>query len=192
MNCIETGIPGLVIIEPNIYGDARGYFMETWHSDRYAKAGLPTRFVQSNVSRSSAGVIRGLHYQYPNPQGKLVQVLDGRIYDVAVDIRTDSPTFRQWIGVELSAENHRQLYVPEGFAHGFCVVGEAATISYMCTRVFSPKDDASIAWDDPDIGVKWPITPQSLSAKDRDAPRLSDVSPQRLPSSGGCAASPPA
>ena len=186
MNCIETGIPGLIIIEPDVHGDARGYFMETWHSARYAQAGLPPRFVQSNVSRSGAGVIRGLHYQYPNPQGKLVQALEGRIFDVAVDIRSDSSTFRQWIGVELSAENHRQLYVPEGFAHGFCVLGEGATISYLCTRVFSPDDDAVIAWDDSDIGVEWPLQPQSLSGKDRDAPRLIDVPPQRLPSIDGC------
>lgn len=181
MECVETGIPGLVIIEPKIHGDDRGFFMETWHARRYAQAGLPERFVQANVSRSTAGVIRGLHYQYPEAQGKLVQVLDGRIFDVAVDIRGDSPTFRQWAGVELSGENHRQFYVPEGFAHGFCVLGEGATITYLCTRAFSAEHDAAVAWDDPDIGVEWPIEPKSLSSKDRAAPHLKDVPPERLP-----------
>ena len=171
-----------MIIEPDVYGDDRGYFMETWHSERYAEAGIPRRFVQSNVSRSSAGVVRGLHYQFPNPQGKLVQALEGRIYDVAVDIRSDSPTFREWVGVELSAHNHRQLYVPEGFAHGFCVLGEVAKISYLCTRVYSAQDDAGIAWNDPDIGIEWPIEPDSLSAKDSAAPRLAEIPIDRLPS----------
>ena len=185
MNCIETGIDGLLIIEPDVFGDDRGYFKETWHAQRYADAGLPGQFVQSNVSRSAPGVIRGLHYQYPEPQGKLVQALEGRIYDVAVDIRTDSPTFREWVGVELSASNHRQLYVPEGFAHGFCVLGdEPAMLSYMCTRVFSAEADAAIAWDDPEIGVEWPIKPDSLSAKDSAAPRLSEVLPENLPRKG--------
>jgi len=183
MNCIETGIPGLLIIEPEVHGDERGFFMETWHARRYADAGLPERFLQSNVSRSGPGVIRGLHYQFPEPQGKLVQVLEGRIFDVAVDIRSDSPTFRQWVGVELDAANHRQFYVPEGFAHGFCVLAEAASINYLCTRPFSPEFDAAIAWDDPDIGIEWPIEPGSLSARDSAAPRLRDVPPERLPHS---------
>ena len=181
MDCIETGLPGLLIIEPEVHGDRRGYFMETWHARRYAAAGLPERFMQANISRSTAGVIRGLHYQYPEPQGKLVQVLDGRIFDVAVDIRSGSPTFGEWAGVELSADNHRQFYVPEGFAHGFCVLGEGATISYLCTREFSARYDAALAWDDPDIAVDWPIDPASLSAKDRSAPRLKDIPPDRLP-----------
>lgn len=187
MNCIETGISGLLIIEPEVYGDERGFFMETWHSGRYADAGLPEHFVQSNVSRSTAGVVRGLHYQYPNPQGKLIQVLEGKIFDVAVDIRSDSPTFREWVGVELSDRSHRQLYVPEGFAHGFCVLGQAATISYLCTRVFSAEADAAIAWDDPDIGVEWPIQPASLSARDSSAPRLAEIPIDCLPriKSGG-------
>lgn len=184
MNSIATGIAGLVIIEPQVHGDARGYFMETWHAQRYARLGLPDQFVQSNISRSAAGVVRGLHYQFPEPQGKLVQVVEGRVFDVAVDIRSDSPTFRQWVGVELSGENHRQLYVPEGFAHGFCVLGEGATITYLCTRPFSAESDAAIAWDDPDIGVEWPIQPQSLSAKDQAAPRLCEVPEQQLPRMG--------
>ncbi|HKJ18993.1 MAG TPA: dTDP-4-dehydrorhamnose 3,5-epimerase [Xanthomonadales bacterium] len=182
MQHFETGISGLIIVEPDVYGDRRGFFMESWNAQRYKKLGLPEDFVQSNVSRSTAGVIRGLHYQYPNPQGKLVQVLEGRIFDVAVDIRTNSPTFCEWVGVELSADNHRQLYVPEGFAHGFCVLGDQpAMMSYLCTRVFSSEDDAAIAWNDPDIGIKWPVQPQSLSIKDSAAPRISDIEQAKLP-----------
>lgn len=185
MQCIATGIPGVLIIEPVVHGDDRGFFMETWHQARYADAGLRQRFVQANLSRSASGVIRGLHYQYPQPQGKLVQVLKGRIFDVAVDIRVDSPTFGQWAGVELSADNYRQFYVPEGFAHGFCVLGEGAMISYLCTRPFSPEHDAAIAWDDPDIGIEWPVVEKPvLSDKDRSAPRLSEVPEDRLPRYG--------
>jgi dTDP-4-dehydrorhamnose 3,5-epimerase len=178
---IETGIPGLVVIEPVVHGDSRGMFMETWNARRYAVCGLPDRFKQSNVSRSSAGVIRGLHYQFPNAQGKLVSVLQGRVFDVAVDIRSDSPTFRQWAGVELSATNHRQFYVPEGFAHGFCVLGDGALLSYLCTSEFHANDDAGLAWNDPDIGIEWPLEPKSLSEKDRHAPRLRDIPLDQLP-----------
>ncbi len=181
MDCIETGIPGLLVIEPEVHGDERGFFMETWHAQRYAELGMPLHFLQANLSRSAAGVVRGLHYQYPESQGKLVQVLEGRVLDVAVDIRRGSPTYGQWAGVELSAANHRQFFVPEGFAHGFCVLGDGATLSYLCTRPFSAKHDAAIAWNDPDIGIEWPIEPTSLSARDRAAPRLRDVPPERLP-----------
>jgi dTDP-4-dehydrorhamnose 3,5-epimerase len=179
---IETGIPGLVVIEPVVHGDDRGYFLETWNASRYGALGLPERFVQSNVSRSGAGVIRGLHYQYPQAQGKLVSVLDGRVFDVAVDIRRDSPTFGQWAGVELSSENHRQMYVPEGFAHGFCVLGDSALMAYMVTTPFNAGYDAVIAWDDPDIGIDWPLAPSSLSGKDNLAPKLNEVDPAHLPS----------
>jgi len=181
MKLIETGIAGLVVIEPQIYGDSRGFFMEAWHAGRYGARGLPEHFVQSNVSRSAAGVIRGLHYQYPQAQGKLISVLDGRVFDVAVDIRSDSPTFGQWAGVELSGENHRQMYVPEGFAHGFCVLGESALLSYLCTTPFNAADEASVVWNDPDIGIDWPLEPLSLSNKDRDAPKLSDIDINDLP-----------
>ena len=181
MKLIETGIPGLVVVEPVVHGDSRGMFMETWNARRYGACGLPDRFEQSNVSRSSAGVIRGLHYQFPNAQGKLVSVLQGRVFDVAVDIRSDSPTFRQWAGVELSATNHRQFYVPEGFAHGFCVLGDGALLSYLCTSEFHANDDAGLAWNDPDIGIKWPLEPKSLSEKDRHAPRLRDIPLDQLP-----------
>jgi dTDP-4-dehydrorhamnose 3,5-epimerase len=168
-------------MEPVVHGDDRGFFMETWNARRYRDAGLPDHFVQANVSRSAKGVIRGLHYQYPEPQGKLVTVLEGRIFDVAVDIRSDSPTFRQWAGVELSAGNHRQFYVPEGFAHGFCVLGENALLSYLCTREYSTEHDAGIAWNDADIGIRWPIDPVSLSDKDSNAPLLSQVAIADLP-----------
>jgi dTDP-4-dehydrorhamnose 3,5-epimerase len=178
---IETGIPGLLVIEPTVHGDARGFFMETWHASRYSAAGLPGRFVQSNLSRSGPGVIRGLHYQYPVPQGKLVSVLEGRIFDVAVDIRSDSPTFRQWAGVELSAENHRQLYVPEGFAHGFCVLAESVLLSYLCTAEYRAEYDAVVAWDDPEIGIRWPVSGGMLSPRDAGAPRLAEIPLGHLP-----------
>jgi dTDP-4-dehydrorhamnose 3,5-epimerase len=178
---IETGIPGLVIIEPVVHGDARGFFMESWHASRYREAGLPDRFVQSNVSRSDAGVLRGLHYQYPEPQGKLVSVSEGRVFDVAVDIRSDSTTFSQWVGVELSAANHRQLFVPEGFAHGFCVLGETALLNYYCTAEYNAEFDSVLAWDDPDIGISWPIQSPGLSPKDANAPRLGEIPVENLP-----------
>ena len=181
MKVIETGIPGLLVIEPVVHGDHRGFFMESWNAGRYREFGLPDAFVQANLSRSAAGVIRGLHYQYPKPQGKLVSVLEGRAYDVAVDIRPESPTFRQWAAVELSAENFRQFYIPEGFAHGFCTLGGPVLLSYLCTDEYAAEYDAAIAWDDPDIGIDWPVESGQLSGKDRAAPRLADIDPARLP-----------
>jgi len=177
----ETGLPGPLVIEPEVHGDSRGFFMEAWRASRYQQAGLPERFVQSNLSRSGPGVIRGLHYQCPEPQGKLVWVLEGRVFDVAVDVRPDSPTFGQWSGVELSAENHRQFWIPEGFAHGFCVLGEAALLAYLCTTEYRAEYDSVIAWDDPDIGIRWPVSDGVLSAKDAAAPRLSEVPTAKLP-----------
>ena len=181
MRTLSTGLPGVFIVEPRVHGDERGYFLETWRAGSSREAGMPDRYVQANLSRSTHGVLRGLHFQYPQTQGKLVSVPVGRVYDVAVDIRPDSPTFRQWVGVELNASNHRQLYVPEGFAHGFCVLSDEALVHYLCTREFRAEYDAVIAWDDPDIAIHWPIEPQSLSPKDRAAPRLADVDPSRLP-----------
>jgi dTDP-4-dehydrorhamnose 3,5-epimerase len=178
---IETGVPGLVVVEPEVHGDARGFFMESWRASRYEEAGLPGRFAQSNMSRSGKGVIRGLHYQQPQPQGKLVSVLEGRIFDVGVDIRPDSPTFRQWAGVELSSDNHRQLYVPEGFAHGFCVLGDTALLAYLCTAEYRPEYDHAVAWDDPEIGIRWPLENGRLSARDAAAPRLADIPAEHLP-----------
>ena len=155
--------------------------MEAWHAGRYREHGLPDRFVQSNLSRSGRGVIRGLHYQHPQAQGKLVSVLEGRAFDVAVDIRRGSPSFGQWAGVELSAANKRQMYVPEGFAHGFCVLGDVALLSYLCTTEYRAEYDAAVAWDDPDIGIRWPLEDGRLSGKDAAAPRLADIDEERLP-----------
>jgi dTDP-4-dehydrorhamnose 3,5-epimerase len=178
---LETGIPGPLIVEPVVHGDHRGFFMETWNAARYRAHGMPDRFVQANLSRSRAGVIRGLHYQHPQGQGKLVSVLEGRAWDVAVDIRRGSPTFGQWAAVELSAENNRQFYIPEGFAHGFCTLGGPVLLSYLCTAEYAAEFDASIAWNDPEIAIDWPIEGGELSAKDAAAPRLSAVDPNRLP-----------
>ena len=181
MRVLETGLDGVVIIEPEVHGDDRGFFQESWKASSYGDRGLPTVFAQANVSRSARGVLRGLHYQFQQPQGKLVSVFEGRIFDVAVDIRRGSESFGQWAGVELSAENHRQLYIPEGFAHGFIVLSESALFHYHCTNEYAHQFDAAIAWNDPDIAVKWPIEPESISAKDRAAPLLRDVLPDRLP-----------
>jgi len=181
LRTLETGLDGVVIIEPNVHGDDRGFFMESWQASRYAAHGLPSAFSQANVSRSARGVLRGLHYQYRQPQGKLVSVLAGRIFDVAVDIRPGSASFGQWAGAELSAQNHRQMYIPEGFAHGFLVLSDYALFHYHCTNEYAHQFDAAIAWDDPDIGIKWPRVPETISEKDCQAPHLRDVPAKRLP-----------
>lgn len=181
MKVIETSLPGCVIIEPTVFGDDRGFFFETWNADRYGEHGLPTNFVQSNVSASAKGVLRGLHYQWPNPQGKLVSVLEGEVYDVAVDIRRGSPNFGRWSAVVLSAENKRQFWIPEGFAHGFAVLSERAIFSYLCTAQYDKAADAGVRWDDEMIGIDWPISEPLLSEKDAKAPFLGDVGPDRLP-----------
>lgn len=181
MKLIQTDLPGCVVIEPAVFGDARGFFYETWNAERFGAEGLPTRFVQSNVSSSSRGVLRGLHYQWPRPQGKLVTVLEGEVFDVAVDIRCGSPTFGRWAGVLLSTENKRQFWIPEGFAHGFAVLSERALFSYLCTEVYVPQADAGVRWNDPGIGVDWPVTEPTLSAKDTASPFLADIPAERLP-----------
>ena len=181
MKFIETSLPGCVVIEPQVFGDSRGFFYESYNEAKYREAGIDRRFVQSNVSRSARGVLRGLHYQWPNPQGKLVSVLDGEVFDVAVDIRRGSPTFGQWAGVMLTAENHRHFWIPEGFAHGFCVLSEFATFSYQCTDLYDAKADGGVRWNDPAIGVDWPISDPLLSDKDGKAPLLADVAVDRLP-----------
>lgn len=181
MKVMQTGLAGLVIIEPRVHGDPRGYFKEFWKQSSFSSQGIPDCFVQSNISRSAAGVLRGLHYQYPHPQAKLITVLEGSVFDVAVDIRTDSPTYRQWAGVELSADNHRQFYVPEGFAHGFCVLSGFALMNYLCSTEFDPAFDAAIAWNDPDIAIEWPVQAASLSDRDAAAPRLRDIAIEDLP-----------
>ncbi|MEP6907101.1 MAG: dTDP-4-dehydrorhamnose 3,5-epimerase [Pseudoxanthomonas sp.] len=181
MKVIETSLPGCVVIEPAVFGDERGFFFETWNADRYGEHGLPARFVQSNVSSSACGVLRGLHYQWPNPQGKLVSVLEGEVYDVAVDIRRGSPHFGKWAAVLLSAENKRQLWIPEGFAHGFAVLSERAIFSYLCTAQYDKEADANVRWDDAEIAIDWPIADPVLSSKDLSAPCLRDISADRLP-----------
>jgi len=181
MNVIETKLPGMLIIEPRVFGDARGYFMESFQAERYAEAGIAGPFVQDNLSFSRQGILRGLHVQNPRPQGKLVQVLQGEVFDVAVDIRVGSPTFGLWEGVVLSAENARQLYVPPGFAHGFVVTSETALFAYKCTDYYLPQSELSIIWDDPDIGIRWPLNDPQLSVKDAAGVRLASVALERLP-----------
>ena len=181
MRVLETGLDGVVIIEPRVHGDDRGFFQESWKASSYVSHGLPARFDQTNISRSVKGALRGLHYQFRQAQGKLVSVFEGRIFDVAVDLRPASSSFGQWAGVELSAENHRQLYIPEGFAHGFIVLSSSALFHYHCTTEYFPQYDAAIAWNDPDIAVKWPCEPKTISARDRAAPLLRDVPDERLP-----------
>ena len=167
MNVVPTTLPGVLIIEPRVFEDRRGFFFESYHADRYAVAGLPERFVQDNHSRSVPGTLRGLHYQLLRPQGKLVRVVRGSVFDVAVDIRRGSPTFGRWVGVELSAANKRQLYIPPGFAHGYCVPTEESELEYKCSDYFVPEDDRGVAWNDPTIAIEWPVTSPLLSEKDR-------------------------
>lgn len=181
MKVTETKLPGVLIIEPQVFGDDRGFFMESWSQQRYKDAGIHQDFVQSNVSKSQQGVLRGLHFQNPNPQGKLVQVLAGEVFDVAVDIRRGSPTFGQHESIILNAENKKQFYVPEGFAHGFCVLSESATFSYMCTNYYDASADASLAWNDPELNIDWPITSPNLSEKDAIALNLKDFDVNKLP-----------
>jgi dTDP-4-dehydrorhamnose 3,5-epimerase len=179
MNVIHTTIPEVLIIEPKIFGDQRGFFAETYQFRRYTEFGISRPFVQDNMSRSSYGVLRGLHLQNPSPQGKLVSVMRGRVLDVAVDVRIGSPNFGRHVAVELSEENHRQLWVPRGFAHGFVVLSETADFFYKCDDLYSPKDEIVVCWDDPAIGINWGVTNPSLSARDAAAPRLADV--KKLP-----------
>ncbi|MDT8408669.1 MAG: dTDP-4-dehydrorhamnose 3,5-epimerase [Wenzhouxiangellaceae bacterium] len=186
MKVVHSGLDGVLVIEPEVFGDERGWFLENWQSEKFAAAVPDIRFVQANTSRSACGVLRGLHYQWPEPQGKLVWVSVGRVFDVAVDIRRGSASFGHWTGVELSAENHRQLWIPEGFAHGFQVLSEHATFSYLCTRPYRAEYDACIAWDDPRINVEWPLAPTALSGRDAGAPRLDTIAQEKLPRCESC------
>jgi dTDP-4-dehydrorhamnose 3,5-epimerase len=172
MKIIATALPEVILIQPKVFGDDRGFFLENYQAQRYAEAGLPDRFVQDNHSRSAKGVLRGLHFQKQYPQGKLVYVTSGIVFDVAVDIRKDSPNFGKWVGVTLTADSHQQLYVPPGFAHGFCVISELADFHYKCTEYYHPEDEGSVRWDDPDLAITWPITQPVLSNKDAAAPLL--------------------
>jgi dTDP-4-dehydrorhamnose 3,5-epimerase len=177
---VPTAIPDVVIIEPDVYRDPRGFFLETYHAAKYRDAGIAGPFVQDNQSRSVAGTLRGLHLQLTRPQGKLVRVIEGEIFDVAVDVRRGSPTFGQWVGVTLSAENFRQCYLPPGFAHGFAVVSQIAQVEYKCTDLYDPKGELGIAWNDPAIAIQWPVAEPFLSERDTRHPVLADVM-ERLP-----------
>ena len=180
MKVLETPLAGVLIIEPKVFGDQRGFFLETWSRSRYAEAGIDVDFVQDNLSFSSRGVLRGLHFQNPLAQGKLVYVLAGEVFDVAVDLRRGSPTFGRWHGVVLSGENKRQYWVPPGFAHGFCVTSETALFAYKCTELYAPLNERSIRWDDPALAIDWPVTEPQVSDKDRVAPFLADIDPGDL------------
>lgn len=175
MKVIETALPGVLIIEPKVFGDHRGFFLETFQVERYREAGITLPFVQDNHSRSQRGVLRGLHFQRTRPQGKLVSVSRGAVYDVAVDIDPASATYGRFVGVELSDDNHRQLWIPPGYAHGFCVLSEVADFQYKCTDLYFPEDEGGLIWNDPDVGIPWPIAEPQLSAKDLKNPRLREL-----------------
>ena len=178
-----TGISltGVILIEPQVFKDARGFFVETFHKEKYARGGIDRTFVQDNHSHSQRGTLRGLHYQLGHAQGKLVYVVTGEIFDVAVDVRRGSPTFGKWVGAHLSAENRHQIYVPEGFAHGFCVLSDRADVIYKCTDFYSPEDECGIFWADPTIDIDWPIDAPVISEKDSKNPKLVDVPERFLP-----------
>jgi dTDP-4-dehydrorhamnose 3,5-epimerase len=172
---VRTEIPDVVVIEPDVHKDARGFFLETYHVEKYRAGGITAPFVQDNHSRSVARTLRGLHLQRRHPQGKLVRVIEGEIYDVAVDVRLDSPTFGQWVAVTLSSENFKQIYVPPGFAHGFCVLSELAQVEYKCTDLYNPADEIGVAWNDAALGITWPITDPILSLRDQGHRPLAEV-----------------
>jgi dTDP-4-dehydrorhamnose 3,5-epimerase len=182
MKVEETTLPGVVLVTPKVFGDHRGFFQESWNRRAFTDAGLSLDFVQDNLSFSGRGILRGLHFQNPNGQGKLVHVLQGEVYDVAVDIRRGSPHFGRWFGTRLSAENHLQMYVPPGFAHGFCVLSETALFAYKCTEFYDPAAEHSLLFDDPDLGIEWPLgQAPTLSAKDQAGLRLKDFPEALLP-----------
>lgn len=184
MKVIETDLPGCVVIEPQVFGDDRGFFYESFNHDKLAAHGLAPAFVQGNVSSSAQGVLRGLHYQWPKPQGKYVSVIEGEVWDVAADIRQGSPTFGRWTAVVLSAENRRHLWIPEGFAHGFVTLSARAVFTYLCTATYDRDADAAIHWNDADLAIDWPVAEPRLSDKDGQAPFLADVPATRLPTYG--------
>jgi dTDP-4-dehydrorhamnose 3,5-epimerase len=181
MRLIETDLEGVLIVEPDVYGDHRGYFMETYNRKRYDSYGIMREFVQDNMSFSSKGTLRGLHYQLNRPQAKLIQVLKGEVYDVAVDVRIGSPSFGRWVGVTLSETNKKQLFVPEGFAHGFCVVSDSALFLYKCSDFYCPVDEQGILWSDPFLGIPWPVVNPLLSEKDKTYVSLQQTDIEKLP-----------
>lgn len=184
MKVTPTEIDGVIEIEPRVFGDARGFFLETFSAERYAEAGVEGPFVQDNLSRSEQGILRGLHLQHPNAQGKLVGVLEGRVLDVAVDVRVGSPTFGRHVARELDAARKNQLYIPPGFAHGFCVIEGPALFAYKCTEYYAPEDELTVLFCDPDLKIRWPVEDPRLSEKDRAGLRLKDIDPARLPGYG--------
>lgn len=181
MEVISLEIPEVKLVKPRVFKDARGFFTQTYHYEQYREAGMDVRFVQDNWSRSTKGVLRGLHYQLRHAQDKLVSVIRGEVFDVAVDIRRGSPTFGKWVGAVLSEENHHQLFVPKGFAHGFCVLSDEVDFVYKCSNFYTPGDEYSIRWDDPKLGIQWPLQNVILAGKDKSAPFLKDVSVDHLP-----------
>ena len=181
MKILETSLPGVMVFEPRVFGDKRGFFLETFRDDIFKDAGIHESFVQDNHSRSSKGVLRGLHYQLIQPQGKLVRVARGSVFDVAVDVRKGSPTFGQWYGTTLDEESMRMMYIPQGFAHGFVVLSETADFIYKCTDYYHPESEQGILWNDSEIGIKWPIVDTKLSQKDTENPILSLQSAESLP-----------
>ena len=184
MNVIQMELPGVLILEPQVFGDGRGYFLETWSIARYEEAGIVGPFVQDNVAFSRKGVLRGLHLQHPRSQGKLVQVLSGEVFDVAVDVRVGSPSFGRWVGNRLSEANHRQMYIPPGLAHGYCVLSETALFSYKCTDFYNPATEMGILWNDPQLNIDWLIAAPVVSPKDAGYPRLAEIPADRLPRFG--------
>lgn len=185
MEVVQQAIPDVWLIKPKVFGDERGYFIETFQQARYAAAGIAGPFVQDNLSRSRHGTLRGLHLQEPHGQGKLVSVVEGEVFDVAVDVRVGSPSFGRWVGVLLSDKNHYQLYVPPGFAHGFCVTSENALFSYKCTDLYHPETEVGVAFDDPQLGISWPIAAPLVGAKDKANLPLSKIDPAKLPRFSG-------
>jgi dTDP-4-dehydrorhamnose 3,5-epimerase len=185
MKVTETALQGVLLIEPRLFRDARGFFMETFQVERYAEIGLTSRFVQDNCSYSARGTLRGLHFQEPKAQGKLVQVLSGAVLDVVVDVRRGSPTFGHWIGVPLEAETGHQLWIPPGFAHGFCVTSETALFVYKCTALYAPECERTVVWNDPDLGIDWPFEAPLLSPRDAAATRLREIAELPVYDAGG-------
>ena len=181
MKYIKTDIPGVLLVEPKVFKDSRGFFMETFHQKKYAEVGIDHAFIQDNYSHSTQGTLRGLHYQLKHPQGKLIYVITGEIFDVAVDIRQGSPTFGQWVGQYISDQNKRQIFIPEGFAHGFCVISETADVLYKTTDLYNTDDEYGVLWSDPDIGIDWPVEVPIVSDKDKQYSRLKDALETQLP-----------
>ena len=179
MKFVQSDIPGVIVVEPDVHRDQRGFFLETYHAEKYRAGGISDVFVQDNQSRSAGGTLRGLHLQLGRPQGKLIRVIEGEIFDVAVDVRRGSPTFGKWVGVMLSADNFKQCYIPQGFAHGFAVTSSVAQVEYKCTDIYDAQTEVGIAWDDPAIGITWPVKSPVMSDRDKQHPRLADV--PRLP-----------